>query len=414
MLTFCRGLVAGVLVVGLFAICAAPTHVEAQDKKDAKKDPKKGDDPKDHSIGIGTSDGLTLSGYWYQGVAIEKQRPDAVIMVPAPGNKVNDAWISLAKALSEKNFSVLLFDWRGCGANGPDGAGSRIFEDKEKFWKEFYNQRLLRDRRTSIEDKGLDWKGSLANKSENLLRYRDFSLMNDLLAARFYLDKQSDVGRCNTNRVWIISEKDGAYLGMAFIAAEFQRNSIYDPKRNVFDTVGQFKSAGKDYAGLMALSYSTTGQNNGTAAMVYRNALPSFGANDLVRDAKNHLEDRLAMVLMYSSKEGTGGARSALSLTGVPFVDAEVRRKDPPAAVDKPVMKPKFKYVYEIDNSKINKPITGIDLIGDMDSFGAKARIVEGMVEISKVQNYGKEPTDREAAKMATTPRFEIEKFNRK
>jgi hypothetical protein len=33
------------------------------------------------------------------------------------------------------------------------------------------------------------------------------------------------------------------------------------------------------------------------------------------------------------------------------------------------------------------------------------------MVEISKVQNFGKDPTDREANKMTTVPRFAIEQF---
>ncbi len=237
--------------------------------------------------------------------------------------------------------------------------------------------------------------------------------MNDLLAARFFLDKYSDDGKCNTNRVWIVSEKDGAYLGMAFIAAEFQRNSIYNKKENVFDTNTQFRSAGKDYAGLMALSYSIYGQSNGTAAKVYRNALPSFGANELVKVARNHFQDRLAMVLIYSSKEGSSGSANALRLSGVPLVNDEIRRNNG-KVVENPVMKPKFKYVFEVDNSKINKTISGIDLIGETDSFGVKSKIVDGMVEISKVQNYGKDPTDREASKMATIPRFAIEKFNKR
>ena len=119
------------------------------------------------------------------------------------------------------------------------------------------------------------------------------------------------------------------------------------------------------------------------------------------------------MVLIYSSKEGSYGSTTALRLSGVPFVNEEVRRNNG-KVVEKPVMKPKFKYVFEVDNSKINKTITGIDLIGETDSFGVKSKIVDGMVEISKVQNYGKGPTDREASKMATVPRFQIEKFNKR
>ena len=296
MYTLSRGLLASMLVAGLAAMCGSPGNVAAQPKKI---------DIKDFSVGIGTSDGLTLSGYYFRGVGIEKQRPDAVLMFPTPGSKINDGWIDLARALSEKNFSVLLFDWRGCGLNSPEGAGARIFEDKEKFWREPYNGKLLASRKANLEDKGLDYKNYLANLQKDQLRYRDFMLMNDLLGARFYLDKENDKETCNTSRVWIVSEKDGAHVGMGFIAAEFQRNSVFDPKKpNIFDVgVGQFKSAGKDYAGMMAMSYSGSGPCSPTASMVYRNALPNIGANELVKEAKNHLEDRLAMVLMYTKTE---------------------------------------------------------------------------------------------------------------
>jgi hypothetical protein len=76
-------------------------------------------------------------------------------------------------------------------------------------------------------------------------------------------------------------------------------------------------------------------------------------------------------------------------------------------------MKKRFKYVKEFD-IKVAKPISGIDLIDPMDSFGAKDFVTKAMVEISKVQNYGKDPTKREADQMIVVPRFEIEKFSRK
>src|SRR5688572_11565293 len=149
MLTLTRALVGGLLVAALAIVAAPPGDARAQAKKDdkkepakapppaAKKEPKKGgtDDAGDRSISFGTSDGLALNGYFFQGTATEKQRPDAVLMFPAPGNKVTDAWVDLAKELSKKNFSVLLFDWRGHGRNGPE-ASTRIFESPDLFWRE--------------------------------------------------------------------------------------------------------------------------------------------------------------------------------------------------------------------------------------------------------------------------------------
>ena len=186
---------------------------------------------------------------------------------------------------------------------------------------------------------------------------------------------------------------------MAFIAAEFQRNSIYDPKRNPFDFGVQFKSAGKDYAGIMALSYSGNGPGSSSAAKIFRNALPSVGGNNLVKDALNRLQDRLAMVLMYSKKEGAGPSRALVNRVG--------------ALGSEDDMKKRYKYLKEFD-IKAQKLIHGSDMIDPKDSFGVLAYVVNAMVEISKVQPGGKAPNDRDAAKMAGPPRFEIEKFNKR
>jgi len=395
-----RGLLASLLAIGLVALGGGQTKLAAQDKKDEKKDLKKDDkaardELRDRSVGFGTSDGLSLNGYWFQGVAVDKLRPDAVMMFPAPGNKVNDAWIGLAKALSEKNFSVLLFDWRGCGMNAADTAGSRIFEDKTKFWTELYNRQLLKTSQKLLDDKGLDYK-NISGRSDTLYRYRDF-MLNDLLAARFYLDRQNDNGKCNTNRVWLVTEKDGGQLGMAFIASEFSRNTIYNPKTTSATEVIQFKAAGKDYAGMTTLSYAA---GNATASAVFRNGMGILNALPQ-KEARNHFENRLAMVMVYGKKEGSAASKSAISQAGAGGTDEEMRKN--------------FKYLREIDNSKQAKAISGIDLIDPMDSFGTKVDIVKAMVEISRdKQNFGKDATDREANKMTYTPRFEAEKWGRR
>ena len=382
-----HGVLTKFLAIGAITLCVSCPNLVAQDTT-------KKDDVKDRLVGIGTSDGLTLNAYWFQGNAIDKQVPDAVLMFPAPGSKVNDAWISLAKALSAKNFSVLLFDWRGCGLNAADTAGSRIFEDKDQFWRESYNGRLLSQRKTRLEDKGLDWK-TVSTMHDSRTRYRDFALMNDLLAARFYLDKQNDAKKCNTNRIWVVSEKDGAHNGMAFIAAEFQRNSIFDPKINRFDRVSGFRSAGKDYVGLIAMSYLANGPSSPTATMVARNALAASGS-----EAKTHLENRLAMVLMHTNVEGPNASKALVSAVGV---DDDLEE-----------MKKRYKYTKEFDVKLAKAPPVGIELIDLADTFKAKDYVIDAMVRISRAQPFGKEPTDRDASKMVVVPRFQIEQFNRR
>ena len=402
-----RGLAGALLVAGLVALVAGPTGLSAQVKKDPKgKDPKvvtpavkpapkvdekARDELRERTVGISTSDGLSLNGYWFQGTAADKNAPDAVLMFPAPGNKVTDAWIGLAKKLSEKNFSVLLFDWRGCGMNDTASAGARILADKEAFWRETYNQRLLKPQRP-YEERGLDYR-SIVGKSDGRLYYRDF-MLNDLMAARFYLDKMNDNGKCNTNRVWIVTEKDGGPVALAFIASEFNRNTVYQNKTNLLDTSVQVKGAGKDYVGLTCLSYGSGGFMSGTASAIWGNAFKQL-SGPVAREARDHLEHRLAMVMVYGKKEGASGSRSAFSRVW--------------AGGDEDALKRDYKYLREVDNSKQNKPISGIDLIDPMDSFGVQKLIVDNMIGISKVQPIGKDRTERDANKMTYPPRFNVE-----
>jgi hypothetical protein len=75
-------------------------------------------------------------------------------------------------------------------------------------------------------------------------------------------------------------------------------------------------------------------------------------------------------------------------------------------------MKKNFKYLREIDVK--DKPISGIGMIDTMDSFAVRKTIVDDMVGISKAQPFNKDSTDREANKMLTIPRFQVEGFNRR
>ena len=110
-------------------------------------------------------------------------------------------------------------------------------------------------------------------------------------------------------------------------------------------------------------------------------------------------KDRLALVLMHTKAEKSTASKALIASTRVPTNNDAV-------------MKSKFKYLKEFD-IKAKKPIAGIDLIEPMDSFGAKAFVVDAMVGISKAQPFGKDPTTRDANKIVYPPRFEVEKFSR-
>ena len=147
---FYRGLAAGA-ALGLVALAAGPGDLSAQPKKDdkTKVDPKKVDpkkvDPKpverklDEQGSFVTADGVTIWRWWY---SAGKASADAVMMFPAPGNKVTDQMRAMAKALQQKGFSVLVFDWRGTGENAPGGKGGGV--DRNKFEKDPFNSVHMR------------------------------------------------------------------------------------------------------------------------------------------------------------------------------------------------------------------------------------------------------------------------------
>jgi hypothetical protein len=385
-----RRVAASVIVLCVAVLATDPADLKAQGKKDsapAKKD--------ENAVEIATSDGLRLNALWYPGSGADKNPPDAVLMFPAPGNKVTDSWIALAKALSEKSFSVLLMDWRGCGMNAADTAGARIINDKDVFWKEQYNQKLLKSSQKSIETKGLDYK-VLKGKAEGAWHYTDF-MMNDLLAARFYLDKQNDDGKCNSGRIWLVTEKDGGQIALGFIAAELMRESIYTKNPNQFVPGRQFRSAGLDFVGVTCLSW---GGKNPTGEAFYTNGLSRL-ARPAQREATDYFQHRLAMILMYGWKEGPNPSRGALAALGADASDPDALKKD-------------NKLVIEINNSKAPGAAAGIGLIDSTDSFGAKTEVRKAMVEIGKAISTKRQPVDRDANKVQVIPRIAAETLGRR
>jgi hypothetical protein len=396
---FYRGLAAGACALGLVVLAADPGDLSAQPKKDAKVDPKKTEpkkvDPKKDAPAVDkgktdeigsfrTQDGLAIRRYWY---SANKGTADAVLMFPAPGNKVNDTWISLAKAINKEGFSVMLFDWRGCGMNGPDrpGGPERVLERPEAWKNDIISNTVLK--LTTVETKGLDWNKNMSGRLKDTVLY-------DLMAARFALDKLNDANQCNTNRIWLVSEGAGSHLALAWIAAESQRNTSY-VKGNRFDDAPppEMTPATFDYVGFVSLSYSPT---SSTAPQVLSNGMPSSGR--YTNQATAHMERRLGMVMIHSKKEGPSASKAVLSK----YV----------ATNDAAEMKKKFKYLKEIDTSAVPKDVKGIDLITPQDTFGTQAYIIEAMKGIRNASDVGKEWKQRDVANAPTDPpMFPIGKF---
>jgi hypothetical protein len=132
-------------------------------------------------------------------------------------------------------------------------------------------------------------------------------------------------------------------------------------------------------------------------ANIFRNVLLVEDKSGHIKDARNHLEKRLATVLLYSKKEGAIASKSLVKMLRV--------------GESEDAMKRNLKYLREVDTK--TSPVSGIGMIDPKDSFGAKETIRDAMVEISRQQNFGNVATVRGADKMTPIPRFAIEMIPR-
>jgi hypothetical protein len=180
-----------ILAAGLFAALLDPSPALAQKVDRVKFD---------------TCDGVELHGSWYG----KDAKSTCVILLhnvggPKPGNSQQDGWDRLAKALNEKGFAVLAFDFRGHGNSTSVVPG---------FWQKAYNA------------------GVRGGPKSETINHKDFQksyypiLVNDIAAAKAFLDRRNDSGECNSRSIILIGAQEGAALGVMWLASEWHRFQV--------------------------------------------------------------------------------------------------------------------------------------------------------------------------------------------
>jgi hypothetical protein len=160
-------------------------------------------------VRIETVDGVELSGSWFPGT---KKNAPVVMVLHALGNDDSSKaeWRNLAKTLQKQGFAVLLFDFRGHG-------GSTNIGDPQTFWA--YNRAL-----TSKKMPG------------NTIEFKDYVpgaytyFVNDIAAAKVFLDQKNDAGECNSSALVLIGADTGATLGALWMKSEFYRFRYIKPE----------------------------------------------------------------------------------------------------------------------------------------------------------------------------------------
>ena len=155
-------------------------------------------------IHFDTVDEVTLEGMFYP-AGRGTEAPCALLLHDIGATYQQPGWVSLAKRLQHAGFAVLAFDFRGHG-------GSTLVSPA--FWKVPANSRL---------------KG--ASPKKTTISYKDFPagyvplLVNDIAAAKRFLDLKNDAGECNVGNLMVIGAQEGGPLAALWLAAENRKGS---------------------------------------------------------------------------------------------------------------------------------------------------------------------------------------------
>jgi hypothetical protein len=168
-------------------------------------------------VKIPTADGLILVGTFYP--SAEKSKGPCVLLLhelSATASRSNPAWVKLARALQKEGCAVLTLDFRGFGE-------SREEMVPPGFWTSCPpNQNLAKTLRGGLPLRRLD--------SRNWLGYTKYLpwLVQDIVAARLWLDLEHDRREVNTHNLFLVAAGDGAQLATIWLATEGRRYQVLD------------------------------------------------------------------------------------------------------------------------------------------------------------------------------------------
>jgi hypothetical protein len=212
----------------LFLLALPAPRARAADPKDDKKKKEYED------VRFDTSDGVEIRGRFYASTG-GKKAPAVMVLPKVGGDIQQDGWDRLAETLKKEGYSVLLFDYRG------HGDSKSVSPD---FWKYQYNKAF---------------KGADAREPKTAIDTKDFPrgyapyLVNDVAAAKLFLDRKNDGGECNSSNMIVIGAEDGACLGMMWLYSEWNRFQLILPA-----PAKKPPSEGSDVACVISLSFNKT------------------------------------------------------------------------------------------------------------------------------------------------------------
>lgn len=329
----------------MFVLSASPVRGQDKDKDKDKKD----DNRQTEEVALTTCDGLRLAGTWYP--ASKGRQADCVIMVHNYGKEFDSrkgAFPSLAKDLQDAGFSVLTFDLRG---HGRSTRAATVFDPKL-----FTDLNLFPWNRNvsgiPTPQKALTMKS--INVSQFNTNYFPY-MINDIVAARRFLDERNDAGQCNAGAVHVIADRESGSLAMAWLHGEYLRNGINALQ---LGGVNPKHVAGTDIMSATFLSYRPT-QKAGQITKHLEKEKPLFENIGFVRES---VREKVSMAFVYGDGDEKAKAASRAVFTGFGIPAGAKEDKD------------RGKYLVEVEKGST---LAGIDLLDQTRVPGVDKKIIE-------------------------------------
>jgi hypothetical protein len=229
------------------------------------------------SVRFRTADGVTIKGSFYPG---ENTNAATVILLHNLNeNRKKRNWLNLAVELQKKGYAVLTFDFRG--------HGDSTSVEPEVFWSKphIFNHMVKKT------------QGEIDSKFPK--QYLP-ALVNDIAAAKAFLDKKNDAKECNSSRIILIGAETGATLGALWLKSEWQRYRI---KMNDFGKpwVDRF---GRPFADL-----TKPPEGSAVTNCIWLSISPTLGTRQVDLGAllaKAAREKGVPMAFMYSNEDKSG------------------------------------------------------------------------------------------------------------
>jgi pimeloyl-ACP methyl ester carboxylesterase len=161
-------------------------------------------------------DQVELHGLFYPN-GNGKKAPAVLLLRKVEGDTQVDEWGQLAKDLQKEGCAVLIFDWRGHGDSTSVAPG---------FWNDNTSPAIKSMSAFNVAN----YKKSInPSKPPESISIKDFNksyypaLVNDIAAAKMFLDQKNDAGECNSSNLILIGAEDGAALGVIWVYSELFR-----------------------------------------------------------------------------------------------------------------------------------------------------------------------------------------------